>query len=185
MEDEINDKKSGLEIADEILDWLGTLCVTVLLCVLFTTFIGRMAVVHGISMEDTLTENDMVLLWSMGYEPKQGDVVACNCDGLGKIIIKRVAAVGGQEINIDFQSGKVYVDGSEFYIDGIDNFTSDSESGLSYPLRVPEGKYFVLGDNRQHSTDSRNTLVGFVDREDIIGKAVMRMLPIRRLGKIK
>lgn len=169
---------------DELFDWLKTICVTFAAVLLIFTFIARTARVNGPSMEPTLIENDMLILWSLGYKPQQGDIIACNCEGLGKVIVKRIVAVGGQEVYIDFAAGKVYVDGVEFLVDGLLNVTTLRESNYNYPITVPEGKYFVLGDNRQKSTDSRDSNVGFVDREDILGKAVMRILPFNKFGMV-
>ncbi len=169
---------------DELLDWLKTVCITMLFVILCFTYVGRTAIVNGRSMESTLYEDDMLILLSVGREPAQGDVVACNCEGLGEVIVKRVAAVGGQQVDIDFEAGKVYVDGKEFTVDGIENITTDSESGFEYPLTVPQGYYFVLGDNRQHSTDSRSSFVGFVSRDDILGRAVFRILPLEKFGRL-
>ena len=169
--------KKRRRFIDDILDILRVICVTSALIIVCYTFIGRIAWVSGHSMETTLYDGDMIILWSLGYKPSQGDIVACNSQGLGKVIIKRVVAVGGQEVTIDFNAGKVYVDGKEFLVDGIENVTTFSEGRSINNLRVPEGMYFVMGDNRQHSTDSRDANVGFIDRDDILGKALLRVLP--------
>ena len=179
-----NPEESEKSILDELLDWLKTICVTFAAVLLIFTFVARTARVNGPSMEHTLIENDMLILWSLGYKPQQGDIIACNCEGLGKVIVKRIAAVGGQEVYIDFDAGKVYVDGEEFIVDGLPNITTLRESNYSYPITVPEGKYFVLGDNRQESTDSRSSVVGFVDREDILGKAIFRVYPFDKFGTL-
>ena len=169
--------KKRRRFIDEILDYIRVVCITVTLVFVFYTFIGRVAWVRGQSMEPTLHDGDLLALWSLGYIPAQGDIVACNSQGLEKIIVKRIAAVSGQEVTVDFDAGKVYVDGEEFLVDGIENITSLREGRDIEHLIVPDGKYFVLGDNRQHSTDSRDAAVGFIDREDIIGKAVFKVLP--------
>ncbi len=177
-----NKTKEKLSLVDEILDWLKTICITFIWVILVFTFVARTARVEGRSMQPTLVENDFLILRSFGYKPAQGDIVACNCEGLGKVIVKRVVAKGGQEVDIDFDAGKVYVDGELFEIEGIPNITTDRESNYNYPIKVPEGKYFVMGDNRQESTDSRSAYVGFVDREDILGKAVLRIFPLEKFG---
>lgn len=176
-ESDVGKKKENPTFIDEVLDWLATICKTFTMVILVFTFVARTARVEGPSMQPTLVQNDFLVLWSLGYTPAQGDIIACNCEGLNKVIVKRIVAVGGQEVNIDFSAGKVYVDGKEFQVSGIPNITTEPESGLTYPLRVPAGKYFVLGDNRQQSTDSRDSKVGFVDREDILGKVVLRVYP--------
>ncbi len=173
-----------LSLIDELLDWFKTLCKAFIIVILLFTFAIRTAKVDGHSMEPTLIDSDFLILWSFCYTPKQGDIVAANCEGLGKIIVKRVVAVGGQEVNIDFDAGKVYVDGELYEVDGLENVTTDRESNYVYPVKVPEGKYFVMGDNRQHSTDSRSSYVGFIDREDILGKAVIRLYPLEKFGSL-
>ena len=175
------EKKSFL---GELLDWAKELCVAVVLVILITAFVARPVRVEGHSMEPTLSERDFLILRLLGYIPAQGDIVAVNCDGLEKVIIKRIIAIGGQEIYIDFDAGKVYIDGEIFEIDGIENITTERESNLTYPIKVPDGKYFVMGDNRQHSTDSRSSSVGLVDRDDILGKAVCRFYPFNRIGTL-
>lgn len=162
---------------DEILDCIRVVCITVTLVIVFYTFIGRVAWVRGQSMEPTLHDGDLLALWSLSYSPAQGDIVACNSRGLEKVIVKRVVAVGGQEVTVDFNAGKVYVDGEEFIVDGIENITTLREGRDIEHLTVPNGKYFVMGDNRQHSTDSRDATVGFIDREDILGKALFMVIP--------
>lgn len=178
-------RRSHVKLWNEIIDLLKTICQTVVIVIVVFTFVARTAVVNGSSMEPTLMHGDLILIWSLGYKPKQGDIIACSSDGLKKVIIKRVIAIGGQLVDIDFSAGKVYVDGIEYLVPGIDNHTTDPESRLTYPLKVPEGKYFVMGDNRQHSTDSRSSAVGFVDRNDILGRALIRLLPVNRAGKLK
>lgn len=181
-ENESKKQKAESSFFDELLDWLKTICKTFIIVVLIFSYVAKTARVEGESMMPTLVDKDMLILWSLAYQPKQGDIVACNCEGLGKVIVKRVVATGGQQVDIDFEAGKVYVDGELFEVNGIPNITTDRESNYAYPITVPEGKYFVMGDNRQHSTDSRYERVGFIDREDILGKAVFRVFPFKTFG---
>lgn len=178
-------EKEKLPPFDEFMDWLKTFAKTMALVVLAFTFVIRTARVDGPSMLPTLEDGQMLLFWSFNYQPKQGDIVAANAPKLGKVIVKRVAAVGGQTVTIDFAAGKVYVDGEEFLVDGLQNITTLWEGADIQNITVPEGKYFVLGDNRQNSKDSRNMEeVGFVDREDILGRCFLRILPFERFGKL-
>lgn len=178
----VRGKKYKQPFMDELLDWFNEIFKMLVITVLICIFVAKPANVEGHSMMPTLVDQDRLILWSLGYTPKQGDIVAANCTGLEKIIVKRIIAVGGQSIYIDFSEGKVYVDGELFEVDGIDNITTDPESNYSYPMTVPDDKYFVMGDNRQHSTDSRSAFVGFIDREDILGKAVFRIYPFNSFG---
>lgn len=173
--------KPKKKFIDEIFEWLRSAAITFVIVVLFFTFIARTAVVNGRSMNETLHDGDYILLWSLFYTPKQGDIVSANCRGLnkpdGEVIVKRIIAVGGQEVDIDFSTGTVYVDGEALDEPYINNLTVNDEGGFVYPVKVKEGYYFCMGDNRQHSTDSRDAAVGLISREDILGKAILRIYP--------
>lgn len=175
-------EKTPKNFIDELLDWIKTLAITFIVVVLIFTFVARTARVNGKSMNNTLCHNDLLILWSLFYTPSQGDIVAANCEGLDEVIVKRVIAVGGQTVDIDFTTGTVTVDGEVLDEPYIANLTLNDEHGFKYPIIVPEGKYFVMGDNRQNSRDSRDASVGFVDREDILGKAIFRLYPFNSIG---
>ncbi len=170
---------------DEALDWLKTLAITFIIVILIFTFVCRTARVNGHSMDYTLADRDFLILWSLGYTPKNGDIVAANCEGLNEVIVKRIIAHGGQTVDINFQTGEVFVDGVVLDEPYLGTKTHLDELGHKYPVTVPEGKYFVMGDNRMNSRDSRDATVGFVDREDILGKAVLRLFPFNSFGLLK
>lgn len=140
----------------------------------------RVVVVVGPSMKDTLVDGDrLVLLSNTLYQnPEYGDVIVASKDSFrdGECIIKRVIATEGQVVSIDFSSGVVSVDGVELREDYIKNATKRSE-GMQFPLTVPEGCVFVLGDNRMNSMDSRDPQIGFIDKREILGKAVFLLMP--------
>ena len=109
---------------------------------------------------------------------EDGNLVEGNGLPQEKRLIKRIIATGGQEINIDFATGEVTVDGEVLDEPYIRELTANQEDGFaSYPVTVPEGYYFVMGDNRNNSTDSRSQFVGFVPRDAILGKAIFRISP--------
>lgn len=143
------------------------------LAILFNAGLGlfglRFVTVSGHSMDDTLHDGQHFFART-NEEIVSGDIVVCNSEGLGKDIIKRVIAVGGETIDIDFKKHTVTVNGSLLEEPYIKEPTAEDEGGFKYPITVPEGHYFVMGDNRNHSTDSRDARVGFVSSEDIIGK---------------
>ncbi|MBQ8623560.1 MAG: signal peptidase I [Oscillospiraceae bacterium] len=170
---------------DEFLDWLKSLAITFIFVVLIFTFVCRTAVVSGDSMSNTLHDKDFLILWSLFYQPKNGDIISANCEGLNEVIVKRVIACEGQTVDIDFSTGSVYVDGVLLDEPYIKNLTINDEFGFDYPITVPEGKYFVMGDNRQGSRDSRHPAVKFVDREDILGKVVLRVFPFEKFGTVE
>lgn len=101
--------------------------------------------------------------------------MVCNSSGVGKNLIKRVIAVGGDEIDIDFESGTVTINGEILHEDYIKEPTTTDEGGFEYPVTVPDGHIFVMGDNRNHSTDSRDARVGFVPLEDVEGKVLFKI----------
>ena len=152
--------------------------VSVILIVFLLLF--RIIVVSGDSMFSSLLDGDYLLLFSNTFyhEPKQGDVIVISKDSYdnGAPIVKRVIAVEGQIVDIDFDLGVVYVDGlplDEPYV----NTPTNRAEGVDFPLLVEEGCCFVLGDNRNDSKDSRHPDIGLVDRREILGKAVLLVFP--------
>jgi len=171
--------------------WLQTLALAVTVIVLLFTFVGRISRVVGGSMLNTLHDGDLLLLQSIGYTPKTGDVVVLNktADETvsllgGDAIVKRVIATEGQTVSIDYNTSTVYIDGEpldEPYIWEPMDFCSGPYSGQT-PFTVPEGSIFVMGDNRNKSTDSRHELLGTVDTRYILGKAVCILFPFSDLA---
>lgn len=147
----------------------------VVITILFI-FAFRVVNVDGTSMKPTLQNNDKVIVSTVGYEAKRGDIVVISStDGLKEPIIKRIVAVGGDTVDINFTTGVVTVNGIEE--DYTDELTSQ-QFDIAFPITVPEGTVFVLGDNRGNSLDSRSTRVGCVDERLIVGKVLFRFFPI-------
>ena len=163
----------------DLYEWVQALVCSVLAVVLLFTFVIRLIGVDGHSMVPTLQDGDRLLvLNSMLYGDYQyGDVVVLRKDTfLEEPIVKRVIATAGQLVEIDFENGSVRVDGKlldEPYI----NELTFLEEGTEFPLTVPEGCIFVMGDNRNHSSDSRDSRLGTVDTRYVIGKAVVLAFP--------
>ena len=157
-------------------DWIYMLAVIIILLLLFF----RVVVVSGPSMYSTLWDGDWLLLVSnMFYqEPEIGDIIVACQDTYndGEAIVKRVIAKEGQQVDIDFAEGIVYVDGVALEEDYIYTPTNMAE-GMIFPLKVDEGCIFVLGDNRNKSKDSRSTEIGLIDKREVLGKAVFLMFP--------
>ena len=157
-------------------DILSLLVVVILVLV----FCLRVVIVSGSSMKNTLVDGDYVLLLSnyLYHNPHQGDIVVASKDSFrgGEPIIKRVIAVEGQQVDIDFTAGIVYVDGIALDEPYIGSPTHTPE-GVDFPLVVEPGCIFVLGDNRNNSIDSRYSDVGFVKLDEINGKALIRVFP--------
>ena len=161
-------------------EWVQALVCSVLTVVLIFTFVVRIVRVSGESMRETLQDQDMLVVlnnWLCGtYE--QGDIVILQRDDFygGEPIVKRVIATEGQTVDIDFETGAVYVDGALLEEDYINELTF-VEEGTEFPLTVPEGSIFVMGDNRNHSSDSRDASLGTVDTRYVIGRAVFLAFP--------
>lgn len=170
----------------DMLEWYDALVFAVAVLVLVFAFCARIVVVSGHSMDSTLAEGDRLLVQSTFYKPHHGDVVVVDgYTNYGKPLVKRVIAVGGDVVNIDPGQGIVYVNGKaldEPYLkDGATLGTGDTE----FPITVPEGTLFLMGDNRQHSTDSRYSSIGCVDERDILGKVLVRLFPLEKFGRIE
>ena len=163
----------------DLYEWVQALVCSVLAVVVLFTFVIRMIGVDGHSMVPTLQDRDRLLvLSSMLYDDYQyGDIVVLRKQTfLTKPIVKRVIATEGQTVDIDFSTGSVYVDGVLLKEDYINELTFEEE-GTEFPLTVPEGSIFVMGDNRNHSNDSRDSRLGTVDTRYVIGKAVFLAFP--------
>ncbi len=138
-------------------------------------FCFRVFSVDGPSMKPTLQPDDRVVVSTVGYKPKAGDVVVLSgTDSLQKPIVKRIIAVAGDVVDINFTTGVVTVNGKE------ERYTDDlttQQADIAFPLTVPEGTVFVLGDNRGVSLDSRSSRVGCVDERKIVGRVLFRFFP--------
>ncbi len=160
-----------------IFDVFQAVISAVVVLALIFTFVFRVVNVDGPSMSPTLKDKDKLIITAWGYKPNRGDIVALYSKGLEKPIIKRIIAVGGDTVDINFTSGVVTVNGEEEdYTDEITNQQCD----IAFPIVVPEGTVFVLGDNRGVSEDSRSNLVGCVDSRYIVGKVIGRVFPLGR-----
>ena len=186
----------------EILDWLDVIVIAIVAVVLVFTFLVRIATIEGPSMENTLYSGEKVLISNIGYTPKQGDIVVIsrnyNSIDPSKIewpdnlyssepIIKRIIALEGQTVDIDFEKGIVYVDG-KVIDDSYTKTPTNVKADIQFPQKVPEGCVFVLGDNRNDSTDSRFSQLGedgMVKEEYIIGRVYLRIFPLNKIGGVK
>ena len=164
----------------DLYEWVQSLVGSVLVVVAIFTFVIRMMGVDGHSMLNTLQHGDRLLVVnSMLYHNyKYGDIVILRKNGVfdDDPIVKRVIAVEGQTVDIDFAEGIVYVDGEALEEDYIREPTYTAE-GTGFPLTVPEGSIFVMGDNRNGSSDSRDYRLGTVDTRYVIGKAAFLIFP--------
>ena len=164
----------------DLYEWVQSLVGSVLVVVAIFTFGIRMLGVDGHSMLNTLQHDDRLLVVSpiFYHDYQYGDIVILRKTGVfdNDPIVKRVIAVGGQTVDIDFDAGVVYVDGEALEEDYIREPTYTAE-GTEFPLTVPEGSIFVMGDNRNGSSDSRDYRLGTVDTRYVIGKAAFLIFP--------
>ena len=178
-EDKAPEKKRS-----EALDWLQCIVSGIVICILVFTFLLRVVGVVGSSMVPTLEGGDRLIISNLFYKPKYGDIVVLRKEQFKEEpIIKRVIATEGQTVDIDFVEGLVYVDGvalTEPYV----NAPTNEREDFTGPVTVPEGCVFVMGDNRNRSTDSRSGRIGCVDQRLIIGKAYLRLMPLHKFGRL-
>ena len=160
-------------------EWIQCFCVALLLCVFVFLFIVRVIDVKGTSMNPTLNDGDKMIFSGLFYKPKAGDVVVFKKDAYdeNKALVKRVIATEGQVVNIDFDTGEVIIDGEVIDEPYIAELTKNKLDFIG-PKTVPEGCVFVMGDNRNMSTDSRKTEIGMVDERMILGKVYMVIFPV-------
>ena len=185
--DQSREKKPAFgPVVQNCYEWIEALISAIIILVVVFTFFFRVVNVSGPSMLPTLESNDRVLISMLFHKPQAGDVVVITrTQGLDQPIIKRIIATEGQTVDIDEQSGDVYVDGELLDESAyIENGITTQPSDYTFPLTVPEGHVFVLGDNRAVSNDSRSKDVGMVDERYIMGKAEWILFPFRRFGKI-
>ena len=165
----------------DLYEWVQSLVGSVLVVVAIFTFVIRMMGVDGHSMLNTLQHGDRLLVVNsmLYHDYKYGDIVILRKNGVfdDDPIVKRVIAVEGQTVDIDFAEGIVYVDGEALEEDYIREPTYTAE-GTEFPLTVPEGSIFVMGDNRNGSSDSRDYRLGTVDTRYVIGKAAFLIFPV-------
>ncbi len=165
---------------DNILMYLHDFVVWLVAILLAFLLLFRVVVVSGGSMNDTLIHGDYLLLLNnvLYTEPKQGDIIVAAKTSFknGEPIIKRVIATEGQWVDIDFEAGIVYVNGTALEEPYIKTPTNAFE-GVGFPLMVDDGCIFVMGDNRNESKDSRSLEIGLIDKREILGKAIFLFLP--------
>ena len=189
-------KKNGIFGAlKSLFDYVEVFSLAVLAILLIFTFCFRLCRVDGNSMNNTLYNNETLITTNLFYEPKQGDIIVFHLsnDYYRQPLVKRVIATEGQTVDINFTKGTVAVDGilldeEYIYLDGgkyniryeFDKryLITDNVGDTHFIAAVPEGTVFAMGDNRNHSTDSRAVSVSFVDKNCILGKALLRISPL-------
>ena len=174
-----------LTVKAELFDWLQSIVFAIIACVLLFMFVARVVTVDGSSMNPTLLHGDKLIVSNLSKNYEQGDVVVLVApEFMDEPLIKRVIATEKQLVEINFDKGIVKVDGEELYEPYIAELTNDAQD-YDGPIEVPEGCVFVMGDNRNHSTDSRTEEIGCVDTRYILGKAYFTMFPLKSFGAVQ
>jgi len=168
----------------ETYDWIQCVVYALVFCVLLFVFIVRLVDVSGTSMVPTLQDSDKMVVSNLFYTPEQGDIIIFKkLEYKDEALVKRVIATEGQTVDIDFDKGIVYVDGTALD----EPYTAEptyNQLNFEGPQTVPEGCVFVMGDNRNNSTDSRDSRIGMVDTRLIIGKVYFRAFPFTSFGSV-
>ena len=169
--------KSGL--IKEIISWILWMAGGLVLAFILVTFVFRLTVVKGESMNETLQNEQVLYVDKLSYNfisPNRGDIVICEYPNSNQKYIKRVIGLPGETIYI--KDSVVYING----VAGIDLWNGNHDIGDMNAVQIPDGYYFVMGDNRSNSSDSREKSVGPISEEAILGRALFSISPI---GKIE
>ncbi|MBR6748402.1 MAG: signal peptidase I [Clostridia bacterium] len=185
-------KKGHFDFNRELFDWAESLVTSLVIIVLVFVFAFRLIGVAGSSMLPTLQDRNYLIVSDLGYTPESGDIVVVTKKGFlynprtghDDSFVKRVIATEGQTVDIDYTAGVVYVDGEA--LDEPYTYTLTTRRGdMQFPCTVPEGHVFLLGDNRNGSTDSRYIEVGMIDERYIVGRVLFHILPLNKIGPVK
>ncbi len=176
-----------MDVKKEILSWVFYIVFVIVLTYLIITFVGQRTIVDGRSMNPTLNDGDNLIVDKLSYrfsDPQRFDIIVFPPQGSpSEHYIKRIIGLPGETVQID-DDGNIYINGKildENY--GLD--TIQNPGRASEPITLGEDEYFVLGDNRNNSTDSRSEQVGNVKRSSITGKAWVRIWPLSGIGILK
>lgn len=169
----------------EIMSWIGCFAVAIAAALFIVTFIGQRVQVDGRSMEPTLQDRDNLICDKVSYrfsDPERYDIVIIYPDGeKDKRWIKRIIGLPGEEVRID-ETGTIYINGEPLEESYGKEVIEDPGMAIA-PIQLGEDEYWVMGDNRNHSSDSR--VIGPVPKSRILGKAFVRIFPFNKIGLIK
>ena len=191
---EASPKKQKYNFTKDIVDYIEIFSFALCFVILIFSFFCRLCTVAGPSMEDTLIDGEKVIISDMFYSPKRNDIIVFHdTDTLNKPVVKRVIATEGDTVKITYSIDKMTVE----ITDKNGNTETLAEDYIRYNFSekpyiyencvytVPDGMIFVMGDNRCHSTDSRDPNIGFVDEREVLGRVIFRITPLSKFGTVK
>lgn len=181
------DEEKKINWKEELISWIWTIITALVIVFVVNTFIARVVNVEGGSMLPTLTNGERIITTPLYGELQRGDIVVINRKN-DTAIIKRVVAVEGDTVDIDYETGMLYVNGEavkEDYLAASMQHIQYPGGNTELPLVVEEDHVFVLGDNRNVSLDSRAAELGPVEEKEVFGKAIFRIWPLDRIGLIE
>ena len=190
---EINSAHSDTSKKDFIVDVFEIAIQALIAIIILTTFILRTCTVVGDSMNTTLTDKETLIISNLFYSPKENDIIVFHQTGtMNEPIVKRVIATGNKWVKLDYDNCILYVSDDNVF-DSTDVVDESSyayfdngryDMSGTYTVYVPDGYLFVMGDNRNNSTDSRSSAIGLVDERTVLGKVILRLSPLQKFGFI-
>ena len=189
-------KESKRSFAQDFFEIFESVFIVVSVVFLLITCVFRLCQVSGRSMEDTLEDGQKLLVSEVFGSPKRGDIIVFHETGpyFNEPLVKRVISTGGEYVDIKKENGRLTV--TVYDADMKNPVVLDEDytkyvgpdprlpSDVQYPVYVPEGYYFVMGDNRNNSSDSRYAAVGLVDSRRVLGRVILRLTPLSLFGPV-